>query len=54
LATPTSLFKEMRMRACVKLVDLPQATHFVRLDRPQRGCAQLIDDVAAFLADWSR
>lgn len=35
----------------VELVDLPQATHFVHLDRPQHGRTQLIGDVVAFLAD---
>lgn len=33
----------------VRLLDLPQATHFVHLDRPQHGRQRLIEDVVAFL-----
>jgi pimeloyl-ACP methyl ester carboxylesterase len=35
----------------VRLLDLPQATHFVHLDRPEHGRDRLIDEVSAFLAD---
>ncbi|GLQ52606.1 alpha/beta fold hydrolase [Dyella flava] len=35
----------------VHLLDLPNATHFVHLDRPQHGREQLLDAVSAFLAD---
>lgn len=33
----------------VKLVILPNATHFVHLDRPERGRNQLLDEVTAFV-----
>ena len=33
----------------VKLVILPDATHFVHLDRPQRGRNELLDETAAFV-----
>jgi pimeloyl-ACP methyl ester carboxylesterase len=34
----------------VKIMVLPQATHFVHLDRPQHGRRQLLDEVSAFLS----
>lgn len=34
----------------VKILTLPHATHFVHLDRPERGRATLIDGILAFLA----
>jgi pimeloyl-ACP methyl ester carboxylesterase len=33
----------------VKLVILPNATHFVHLDRAERGRNQLIEETASFL-----
>jgi pimeloyl-ACP methyl ester carboxylesterase len=33
----------------VKIVVLPNATHFVHLDRPERGRQQLLDDITNFL-----
>lgn len=37
--------------AAVRIVTLPGATHYVHLDRPERGRNRLIDEVAAFFAD---
>jgi pimeloyl-ACP methyl ester carboxylesterase len=38
------------VRAPVRMVTIPGATHFVHLDRPERGGAQLLQEVLAFLA----
>lgn len=35
----------------LKSIALPNATHFVHLERAERGRAQLIDEIAAFLAE---
>lgn len=34
----------------LKIVALPEATHFVHLDRPQRGRDQLLREISAFIA----
>jgi pimeloyl-ACP methyl ester carboxylesterase len=39
------------VHAKAKLVTIPDATHFVHLDRPERGRARLLDEVAAFAHD---
>ena len=36
--------------ASLKIVTLPEATHFVHLDRPQRGRDQLLREISAFIA----
>jgi alpha-beta hydrolase superfamily lysophospholipase len=38
------------MSALIRTVTLPGATHFVHLDRPERGRAQLLRELLAFLA----
>lgn len=35
--------------ASVRVLNLPEATHFVHLDRPHHGRARLIDEICAFL-----
>lgn len=35
--------------ASLKIVTLPEATHFVHLDRPQRGRDQLLREISAFI-----
>ena len=37
------------VHAAARLVTIPDATHFVHLDRPERGRAQLLADVLAFV-----
>ena len=37
--------------ASVRTVTIPDATHFVHLDRPERGRQQFVDEVSRFLLD---
>ena len=39
------------VHARARLVTIPDATHFVHLDRPERGRARLLEELQAFLAE---
>lgn len=39
------------VHASVRVVVIPSATHFVHLDRPERGRKELLDDVIRFVTD---
>jgi pimeloyl-ACP methyl ester carboxylesterase len=45
-----ALLKDLTHAARVKVVVIPGATHFVHLDRPERGRKLLLDTVVAFLS----
>jgi pimeloyl-ACP methyl ester carboxylesterase len=45
----TALEKELKHAPRKKLVTIPDATHFVFIDRAERGRAQLIDEIVAFV-----
>jgi pimeloyl-ACP methyl ester carboxylesterase len=49
-----NLIRDLVHAKRVKLVILPNATHFVHLDRPERGRTQLLDETTEFVKPASR
>jgi pimeloyl-ACP methyl ester carboxylesterase len=45
-----TLARELSHAYQVKVVVIPEATHFVHLDRAERGRSRLLDEVSSFLA----
>ncbi|PJR13253.1 alpha/beta hydrolase [Sinorhizobium meliloti] len=46
----TTLAQDLRQAASVRTVTIPQATHFVHLDRPERGRTRFLAEVSRTLA----
>ncbi|WP_221093701.1 alpha/beta fold hydrolase [Rhizobium bangladeshense] len=46
----TTLVQDLRRAASVRTVTIPEATHYVHLDRPERGRSRLIAEVTRTLA----
>jgi len=39
------------VHASLRMVVIPNATHFVHLDRPEHGRSELLDEIVRFLQD---
>ena len=48
---PERLAEHLIQAPAARVVALPEATHFVHLDRPERGRERFLAEVLAFLAD---